>query len=112
MVGWLPGGSAGTSFCSGTEISISLRAMVCPRCLFLFVESLSVLPHDPVLQDADFLDFELDRVAMFEEPAELESAAIAHRARTDEFTRHQRLVLRDMGDDLLEREQHPIRDAG
>src|ERR1700724_2457088 len=28
MVGWLPGGSAGTSFCSGTEMSISFRAMV------------------------------------------------------------------------------------
>src|SRR6185437_13857793 len=27
MVGWLPGGSAGTSFCNGTEISISVRAM-------------------------------------------------------------------------------------
>src|SRR5271169_4959102 len=27
MVGWLPGGSAGTSFCSGTEMSISFRAI-------------------------------------------------------------------------------------
>jgi hypothetical protein len=29
----MPGGSAGTSFCSGTEISISFRAMALP--LFL-----------------------------------------------------------------------------
>src|SRR5882757_9503388 len=34
MVGWFPGGSAGTSFCSGTEISISLRAMVFPRIFY------------------------------------------------------------------------------
>src|SRR5262249_34273520 len=27
MVGWLPGGSAGTSFCNGTEMSISFRAI-------------------------------------------------------------------------------------
>src|SRR6185437_7041272 len=27
MTGWMPGGSAGTSFCSGTEMSISFRAM-------------------------------------------------------------------------------------
>src|SRR5258705_12856184 len=27
MFGWPPGGSAGTSFCSGTEMSISWRAM-------------------------------------------------------------------------------------
>jgi hypothetical protein len=30
MTGWMPGGSAGTSFCSGTEISISFRAMALP----------------------------------------------------------------------------------
>src|ERR1700752_879580 len=36
MVGWLPGGSAGTSFCKGTEMSISLRAMApLPFCLLL-----------------------------------------------------------------------------
>src|SRR5215471_199033 len=27
MVGWLPGGAAGTSFCNGTEMSISFRAI-------------------------------------------------------------------------------------
>src|SRR6516225_7672304 len=27
MVGWLPGGSAGTSFCNGTDMSISFRAI-------------------------------------------------------------------------------------
>src|SRR5262249_39371990 len=39
MVGWLPGGSAGTSFCSGTEMSISFRAMASPSggCLLLAV---------------------------------------------------------------------------
>jgi hypothetical protein len=30
----MPGGSAGTSFCSGTEISINLRAMALPHVLF------------------------------------------------------------------------------
>jgi hypothetical protein len=30
IVGWLPGGSAGTSFCKGTEMSISRRAMAVP----------------------------------------------------------------------------------
>src|SRR3954447_12494998 len=32
MVGWPPGGSAGTSFCSGAEMSISFRGMALPRC--------------------------------------------------------------------------------
>jgi hypothetical protein len=34
MCGWLPGGSAGTSFSSDTEMSINLRAM---RCLHQFL---------------------------------------------------------------------------
>ena len=60
------------------------------------------MPLDPVLQDADLFDFELDAVAMFEIPAEFEAAAIADRAGTDEFAWHQGLVPGDMGDDLLE----------
>jgi hypothetical protein len=35
MVGCPPGGSAGTSFCSGTDMSISLRAMAFPRWFLL-----------------------------------------------------------------------------
>jgi hypothetical protein len=35
----MPGGSAGTSFCSGTEISISFRAMALPPMLSLLVWS-------------------------------------------------------------------------
>src|ERR1700755_3376502 len=47
MVGWLPGGSAGTSFCNGTEMSISFRAiapapysLLLPRASRLNVEQL------------------------------------------------------------------------
>src|SRR5512138_1226556 len=105
IVGCPPGGSAGTSFCRGTEISISLRAMAFPRWVFLFVKSRNrLLPLDPVLQDADFFDFEFDTVAMFEIPAEFEPAAIADGAGADELAGHQGLVLGDMSDDLLERE--------
>jgi hypothetical protein len=32
----MPGGSAGTSFCSGTEMSISFRAMALPPVCFAF----------------------------------------------------------------------------
>src|SRR4051812_29197235 len=105
MAGWPPGGSAGTSFCSGTEMSISLRAMAS-----LFAGS-NVLAFDPVLQHADLLDVEFDRIAVFEIPAELKSAAIADRARADEFARHQGFVFGDMLDNLLEREQHPLRSS-
>jgi hypothetical protein len=35
MVGWLPGGSAGTSFCSGTEISIKRLAIRIPSWIFI-----------------------------------------------------------------------------
>src|SRR6187402_2965833 len=104
MVGCPPGGSAGTSFCRGTDISINLRAMAFPRwCSFWADVSRSgLLPLDPVLQNPDLFDFELDRIAVFEIPAELEAAAIADGAGSDEFARHQRLVRGDMGDDLLE----------
>jgi hypothetical protein len=37
MVGWLPGGSAGTSFCSGTEISISRLAIGVSPKIFIFI---------------------------------------------------------------------------
>src|ERR1700704_544379 len=98
MVGWLPGGSAGTSFCSGTEMSISLRAM---HSLHFpdggihrdaRVLASNVLTLDLVFQNADILDLEFDQVTVFEILAELEPAAIAHRARADELAGHQGLV--------------------
>src|SRR6266536_1760977 len=106
MVGWLPGGSAGTSFCRGTEISINLRAMAFPRWCSSWadVSGSGLLPLDPVLQSADLFDFEFDGIAVLEIPAELEAAAIADGAGSDEFAGHQGLVLADMRDDLLERE--------
>src|SRR3954454_2985834 len=136
MAGWPPGGSAGTSFCSGTEMSISLRAMASPSCspgersdpgipyangpggaaLARAMQLRDVLPLDPVLQDADPLDFELDGVAVFEVPAELEATAIADGAGADELPRHQGFVFGDVLDNLLEREQHafgnPLRAHG
>src|SRR5258708_40305548 len=67
-----------------------------------------VLALDPVFQDTDVLDLEFDRIAVFEKPAELKTAAVADSPGADEFPRHQCLVLRDMRDDLLEREQHAL----
>src|SRR3954467_13532330 len=107
MVGCPPGGSAGTSFCSGTEMSISRRAMRSPRFCSPGYGS-HVLPLDLVLEHADFLDLELDLLAVLEIPAELEPAAVADRAGADELARHQRLVPGHMRDDLLEREQHAL----
>src|SRR5437588_9392169 len=90
MVGWPPGGSAGTSFCRGTEMSINLRAMAFSSLCFCWgLSRLRVLPFNPVPQDTDFFDFKFDAVAMFEVPAELQSAAIADGARADELARHQ-----------------------
>src|SRR6266581_6367751 len=96
MAGWPPGGSAGTSFCRGTEMSISLRAMAVPRSMFslrgvgrLCVLRLCVLPLNPVLQNTDLFDLEFDAVAMLEIPAEFQAAAIADGTGADEFTRHQ-----------------------
>ena len=43
-----------------------------------------------------------DGIAVLEIPAELEAAAVADSAGSDEFAGHQGLVLADMGDDLLE----------
>src|SRR6185436_19944424 len=110
IVGCPPGGSAGTSFCRGTEISINLRAMAFPRWMFLVgdVAGSRLLPLDPVLQRADLFDFEFDGIAVLEIPAEFEAAAIADGAGSDELAGHQGLVLADMGDDLLEREQHAL----
>src|SRR5258708_37545863 len=67
-----------------------------------------VLALDPVFQDTDPLDLEFDRIAVFKKPAELETAAVADSPGADELTRHQCLVLGDMRDDLLEREQHAL----
>src|SRR5919198_6692054 len=96
-------------------MSISLLVMALPRGL-VFVggrqaSASGVLPLDAVLQDTDLLDLELDRIAMLEKPSELEAAAIADRAGADEFAGHQRLVLADVGDDLLEGEQHALAHA-
>src|SRR4051794_11896994 len=102
MVGWLPGGSAGTSFCSGTEMSISLRAMRGLPFLRCWWSASGVLTLDLVLQHADLLDFELDGVAVFEKLAELQPAAVADGAGADEFARHQGLVPGDVFNDFLE----------
>src|SRR5258708_3805163 len=115
MVGCPPGGSAGTSFCSGTEISISRLAMGVSLSVSVFIfcrfRASGVLPLDPVFQNANLLDVKLDRITVFEIPAEFKPAAIADGAGSDELAGHQRLVLGDMGDDLLERKQHAVRDA-
>ena len=72
--------------------------------LFGNVAGSRLLPLDPVLQNPDLFDFELDGIAVLEIPAKFETAPIADGARSDEFAGHQRLVPGDMGDDLLERE--------
>src|SRR5258706_9176926 len=111
IVGCPPGGSAGTSFCSGTEISISRLAIgVSSQVLFVLqtCRASGVLTLDLVFQNADFFDLKLDGVAMFKKPAELNSAAIADRARAYEFPGHQGFILGDVGDDLLERKQHAL----
>src|SRR6185369_4170044 len=99
IVGCPPGGSAGTSFCRGTEISINLRAMAFPRwCSCLIILRVGrLLPFDPVLQDTDLLDFEFNGVAMFEIPAEFQAAAITDGAGSNELAGHQSLVLGDVG---------------
>ena len=71
----------------------------------------SVLPFNLVLQHPDLLDLELDRIAVFQVPADFKSATIADRAGADEFAGHQGFVLGHMLDDLLEREQHAVGDA-
>src|SRR6266404_133040 len=62
MVGWPPGGSAGTSFCSGTEISISRLAMVVPRGFLLFSADASSLGRScaRLFQDPDIFDEKFD----------------------------------------------------
>src|SRR5207253_11389905 len=47
-------------------------------------------------------------IAVFDNPAVLKTAAISDIPGSDECTRHQCLVLRDMRDDLLERKQHAL----
>src|SRR5882724_9976515 len=46
MTGLMPGGSAGTSFCSGTEMSISVRAMALPS-FFVLCRGLLSFPTTP-----------------------------------------------------------------
>jgi hypothetical protein len=56
IVGWPPGGSAGTSFCSGTEISISRLAMgVSPEISVAFSRSLKPRAR-LILQDPENFD--------------------------------------------------------
>src|SRR3981081_1678400 len=79
--------------------------------MFFFVTgsgSLRFLPFNPVFQHPDLLDFKLDRIAMFQIPADFQSAAIADRAGANEFAGHQCLVLGHVLDDLLERKQHAV----
>src|SRR5260370_11060413 len=114
IVGCPPGGSAGTSFCSGTEISISRLAIAFPRRVLFILQTCrasGVLALDLVFQNADFFYVKLDGVAMFKKPAELNSAAITDRSGSDKFARHQGLVLGHMRDDLLERKQHALGNA-
>src|SRR5713101_9088196 len=112
IVGCPPGGSAGTSFCSGTEISISRLAISVFSKVFCCALSTcrvsGVLALDLVFQDSDFFDVKLDGIAMFKKPAELNSAAVADRSGSDKFAGHQGFVLGHMRDDLLERKQHAL----
>ena len=60
------------------------------------------LTHDGVSKHADALDFQFDHVAIIEEPADLEAAAIADSARAKKLPGMNRLVLGRIGKDFLE----------
>ena len=67
------------------------------------------LAQNLVAQHADSVDVEFDRVAALEKAADLQPAAIADRAGTEELAGMDRLVLRGVGENLLEGEQHAAR---
>src|SRR6266852_5131975 len=78
IVGWPPGGSAGTSFCSGTEMSISRLAMgVSLEISVVFCQRLKprALSHDRALSDPENFDEKFDCIAVLKMPAEFKSAA-------------------------------------
>src|SRR5882672_640573 len=105
MVGCPPGGSAGTSFCSGTEMSISRLAMWVSSKFLLFASASrasGVLALDLVFQHPDFFDVKFDGIAVLKIPAEFKSAAVADGAGPYEFAGHQGFILGDVRDDLLE----------
>src|SRR3981081_1380864 len=79
MVGCPPGGSAGTSFCNGTEMSINrLAIIVPPKASVIFIGAASdVLALDPVFQDSDLFDLEFDSIAVLKIPSKFEPAAVA-----------------------------------
>ena len=86
------------------DVGLRLRiALVCDAVPNLpYSHAVLTLPHDLIPQHANFFDLQFDHVIMVEIPAQFETAAIADRAGADEFARHQRLVLADVFDDLLE----------
>ena len=59
-----------------------------------------------LLQDANPIDGELDRVAALEKAPNLQPAAIADGAGAENLARVNRLVLRRIGENLLERKEH------
>src|SRR5689334_1777932 len=58
--------------------------------------------HHAIAQHAEAADFELDHVAGLEEACLLEPAAVPDGTGAEEFTCMQRLVGRDVRDDVLE----------
>jgi hypothetical protein len=56
-----------------------------------------------VAQGADSIDLQLDSVPMFEKTSEAQAAAVARTTRAEELPRMDGLVLRDVGEDFLER---------
>src|SRR3954468_15918436 len=64
------------------------------------------LSSDPIAQDADALDLELDDVPFRQPAAELETRAPSRRSRPDHLARAQRLGARRVGDHVGERVVH------
>src|SRR5208283_3329115 len=104
-----PGGSAATSFCSGTDMSIRRRA-IASSLGYRHRRGLGLAQH-PVAQDADPVDPKLDRIAALEKAPDLQPAAVANRAGAEHFSRVNRFVLRRIGENLLEGKQHLARVA-
>ena len=99
--------SAATSFCKGTEISIRRRVI---DSSLITIGALRPRPGaGPCCAARRSVDVEFDRIAALEKAADLQPAAIADRAGTEEFARMDRLVLRGVGENLLEGEQHAAR---
>src|SRR5271166_6886985 len=109
ILGPCPGGSAATSFCSGTEMSIMRRAIM--SSLEWSCAPGSALAQHRIAQHADAVDGKLDRVAALEKTPDLQPAAVADGARAEHFSRVNGLVLRGVGEKLLEGKEHVLRFA-